>query len=249
MSNESQKFEAEIATSVSGNVATITLTRPDEGNALTRAMMVRLSEHIRTLSARSDVHVVALAAQGDIFCRGRDGRGENRKGMSAYDIRVNLMGAVLGVYEAIAQASVPVVACVQGPATNFGLALATACDITLSSDKASFCFSEIAHGIPATMAMAAAMPNVSPKALAYLIYGAKTIGPEQAMNWGLISDVFAHESFVAQSQAFVASLAAKPRLTLETIKRFQNRAAGLSADMRAEYAGTLLALVRTADGD
>ncbi len=240
-------FASEIRTGVTGAVATITLDRPDVGNALTGPMMRRLAEHIRTLAERADVHVLVLAATGDVFCKGRDARGESRAGLSAYAVRQQVMGAVLGVYEAIAKAPIPVVGRVQGSAINFGLALATACDITLVSSKATLRFAEIEQGIPATMAMSAAMPNMSPKALAYLIYGAGEVDPVQAKNWGLVSEVFPDDRFDEETRVFIEALAGRARINLETIKRFQSAAAGLSADMRAEYAGTLLALVRSAD--
>ena len=101
-------------------------------------MMIRLAELIETLCARPDVHVVILAAAGDQFCKGRDGCGESRAGMSFSETRAHLMSRLLKVFDAIAQAPIPLVACVQGPANNFGVTLAAACDIALASDKATF---------------------------------------------------------------------------------------------------------------
>ena len=49
----------------------------------------------------------------------------------------------------------------------------------------------------------------------------------------------------ADADAFVRKLAGRPRLVLETIKRYQAKAAHLTPDMASEYAGTLLALVRS----
>jgi hypothetical protein len=48
-----------------------------------------------------------------------------------------------------------------------------------------------------------------------------------------------------EARAFLTTLASRPRLVLETIKRYQAKAAHLSPEMASEYAGTLLALVRT----
>jgi hypothetical protein len=57
--------------------------------------------------------------------------------------------------------------------------------------------------------------------------------------------VFPQASFAADTDAFLKTLAARPRLVLETIKRYHGRAAQLAPDMASEYAGTLLALVRS----
>ena len=236
------EFAAELVTNVEGAIATITLSRPEIGNALTRAMMIRLAKHVGTLSAQPDVRVLVLAAAGDEFCRGRDGRGESRAGMSPYDVRAHLMGGLLSVFDAIAQAPIPLVACVQGPTNNFGVTLAAACDITLASDKATFRYAEIEQGTPPTTAISVLTPNVSAKALAYLIYGAKSFDAQQALRCGLVTDVFPHDRFSDEARAFIKKLAETPRIALESIKRFQTRAAALTPDMRAEYAIALRAL-------
>jgi enoyl-CoA hydratase/carnithine racemase len=246
MEQGGELFESELVTSIEGAVATITLNQPEVGNALTRPMMIRLSHHIRTLGAAPEVRVLVIAARGDEFCRGRDGRGEPRSAMSAYDLRAHLTRGLLGVFEAIAQAPIPVVACVQGAANNFGVTLAAACDVTLASEKATFRYAEIEQGTPPTAAISVLMPNVSAKALAYLIYGAKQFDARQALSCGLVTDVFPDDRFVEETLRFIRTLAEKPRVALESIKRFQHRAAALTPDMRAEYAIVLRALAATA---
>ncbi len=228
-----------------GAVARIDLNRPDEGNALTRAMMLQLSATLRELGNQPDVHVVALEGRGKQFCRGRDGKGESRVGMTPYEVRQKMMGAVLDVYQAVADVPVPVVALVHGDALGFGCATAVGCDITLAASTARFAFPEIEHDIPPTMAMCAALGKVQAKALTYLIYTAEAVTAEEAMTFGLVSKVLPHASFAGDSEAFLKKLASRPRLVLETIKRFQAKATHLTPDMASEYAGTLLALVRS----
>ena len=227
-----------------GAVARIDLNRPEEGNALTRAMMIRLAALLRELGGAPDVNVVAIAGRGAQFCRGRDGRGESRAGMTPYEVRVKMMGAVLDSYQAIWDVPVPVVALVHGDALGFGAALAVGCDITLAASNARFAFPEIEHDIPPTMAMCAALGKIQAKALTYLIYSAEQIDAGQAVMLGLASKVLPRETFDAAADAFLAKLAGRPRLVLETIKRYQAKAAHLTPDMASEYAGTLMALVR-----
>jgi enoyl-CoA hydratase/carnithine racemase len=223
----------------------IDLGRPDEGNALTRATMRRLAEIIGESAARSSTRIVVIEARGPQFCRGRDGRGESTAGMGAHEVKAQMMDAVTGVYEAIAAAPVPVLARVQGPAIGFGAALAGACDLTIASDAATFAFSEIKHGIPPVMAIAAVMKKVPSKALAYLIYSGAEIGAEEAVRCGLVSKVASGANLERETEGLVEELASRPRLVLETIKKFMTKAETLSSPMAAEYAGALLALVRS----
>lgn len=228
-----------------GAVAHVDLNRPEEGNALTRAMMLRFAQVLRELGADAKINVVTVGGRGAQFCRGRDGKGESRVGMTPYDVRVQMMGAVLDSYQAIWDVPVPVVALVHGDALGFGAALAVGCDITLAAGNARFAFPEIEHDIPPTMAMCAALGKVPAKALTYLIYSADKVDAEQAVAMGLASKVLPQATFAADADAFVKKLAGRPRLVLETIKRYQAKAAHLTPDMASEYAGTLLALVRS----
>ncbi|MBI4195841.1 MAG: enoyl-CoA hydratase/isomerase family protein [Betaproteobacteria bacterium] len=228
-----------------GAIARLDLNRPEEGNALTRAMMLRFAQVLRELGAGTQINAIAIGGRGEQFCRGRDGRGESRAGMTPYEVRVNMMGAVLDAYQAIRDVPVPVVALVHGDALGFGAALAAGCDITLAAHDARFAFPEIEHDIPPTMAMCAALGKVPEKALVYLIYSAERVDAQRAVTLGLASKVLPQATFAADADAFLEKLASRPRLVLETIKRYQAKASHLTPDMAAEYAGTLLALVRS----
>jgi enoyl-CoA hydratase/carnithine racemase len=238
-----------LAIDVSGQTVQLDFNRPDDGNAMTLDMMRELSAVIAEHGAHAETRVIVLRARGDQFCRGRDTSGGPPPGAPrppAYDVRHKVMGAVLGVYEAIAACPAPVIALVQGDAFGFGCAMATIADITIASDKARFGFPEIEHGIPPALAMASAIRNMPPKALTWLVYSAERISAAQAKEVGIVSRVFGHDSFQADSEAAVRSLAGRSRLVLETIKRYQSKATGLPLDIASEYAGTLLALGGTA---
>lgn len=194
-----------------GALAHVDLNRPEEGNALTRAMMLRFAQVLREIGADSKVHVVTVGGRGGQFCRGRDGKGESRAGMTPYDVRVKMMGAVLDSYQAIRDVPVPVVALVHGDALGFG----------------------------------AALGKVHAKALTYLIYSAESLDAAAAVAAGLASKMLPQATFATDANAFLTTLAGRPRLVLETIKRYQAMAAHVTPDMASEYAGTLLALVRS----
>lgn len=233
------------ATSTTNGVVRIDLSRPDEGNKLTRGMMRDLSETIHKHGQDADTRVVVLEGRGDFFCAGRDGRGETTEGLKPHEVREQMMGAVLSVYAAINACPLPVVALVRRPAVGFGAALAGGCDLTLVAEDASLAFSEIKHGIPPTLAMAAVMKKVPAKALAWLIFSGADVSAQEAVTMGLASKTFAPDAFAAESERFLSELASRPRIVLETIKKFMLTAQDMSAAQQSEYAGTLLALVRS----
>jgi enoyl-CoA hydratase/carnithine racemase len=231
-------------TSANG-VTRLDLGRPEEGNSITRGMMRDLAETIRKLSADPQTKVIVIEGRGAFFCKGRDGRGESTEGLRPHEVREQMMGAVLGVYAAIQASPIPVVARVHAPAIGFGAALAGGCDITLAADNSKIAFSEVKHGIPPTLAMAAVMKKVPQKALAWLIFSGADVTPQEGIAMGLVSKVYPAASFDADTDAFLTELASRPRLVLETIKKFLLTAQDMSAAQQSEYAGTLLALVRS----
>ena len=228
-----------------GSVAHIDLSRPNEGNALTRAMMFELAKVLRTCGSDPSTNLVVIEGTGPFFCKGRDGKGESRAGMTPYEIRVNMMGAVLDVYKAISDVPIPVIAKVHADAVGFGSAMAVACDVTLAGSDVKFSFPEIEHDIPPTMAMCAALGKIPAKALSYLIYSAESVDALEAKQLGIASKVYPQQSFQIDAEAFIEKLSSKPKLVLETIKKYQEKATHASPDMALEYAGTLLALVRS----
>jgi methylglutaconyl-CoA hydratase len=232
----------------SGPVVRINFGRPEEGNAMTVEMMRELSAAVREHGARPKTHVIALVPEGSHFCRGRDTHGGPSSGEkpSALVLRKTAIAAVLDVHEALARCPIPTIACVQGNAIGFGAAMAASADITLIADDAAMSFPEIEHNIPPALGMAATLCVVPPKALAWLVYSAEQISAERAVACGLASKALPRASFRSDADAFVAKLAGRPRLTLETIKLYQSKATGLPLETQSEYAGTLMALISTA---
>jgi enoyl-CoA hydratase/carnithine racemase len=242
--NDAPAFEFPVT--LAGGLARIDLGRPDTGNGMTRDMMRAIAKLVPELGVKPGIRAIVIEARGEQFCRGRDGRGEQQGSLTPYEVRTQMLAAVLDVYGAVSAAPVPVVACVQGDAIGFGAAMATACDVTLASDAARFSFPEIDHGIAPTLAMSSALRKVPAKMLSYLIYTGEAIDALQAMNFGIVSQVFPATEFRERCEAFLAKLAGRPRVILETIKKYQNNAADLSSAMASEYAGVLMAVNRTA---
>jgi enoyl-CoA hydratase/carnithine racemase len=92
--------------------------------------------------------------------------------------------------------------------------------------------------------MSAVIRKLPPAVLSYLIYSGERITAVEALQCGLVGKIYPTEDFAASCGTFLTRLAARPRPVLETIKKYQNGAVGLSAAQSFDYAGALLALVR-----
>ncbi|MEM5299459.1 enoyl-CoA hydratase/isomerase family protein [Burkholderia sp. JPY481] len=138
---------------VAGQIATVTLNRPDVRNAFNETMITELTAAFTALDTRDDVRAVVLAANGKAFCAGADLNW--MKKMSGYSDDENRADAMrlAGMLSAVYRCNKPVIARVNGDAYAGGMGLIAACDIVVALDSAHFCLSEARLGlIPATIA-------------------------------------------------------------------------------------------------
>ena len=170
-----------------GAVAAITIDRAAEGNVLTTEMLRALTATIRAAAA-TDAKVLTLRTTGADFCRGRDPKG-GPANPSALVMRDQVLQPILDVYAALNEAPQPVVCAVQGAALGFGCAMATACDVTIAADNATFKLPEMTHNLPPTLAISALMPKVPRKAIAYMVYAMPQIDAATALQIGIVSAV------------------------------------------------------------
>jgi methylglutaconyl-CoA hydratase len=136
-----------------GQVATVTLNRPDVRNAFNETMIADITSAFTALNARDDVRAVVLAANGKAFCAGADLNW--MKKMAGYSDDENRADAMLlaKMLHSVYRCNKPVIARVNGDAYAGGMGLIAACDIVVAVEGARFCLSEARLGlIPATIA-------------------------------------------------------------------------------------------------
>ncbi len=173
-----------------GPVATITLNRPQQRNAINRAMWARLAEMARQLDADPQVRVVVLRGAGETaFSAGADiaefeTQRSNPTQAAAY---AQVFDDAL---DAVAAIGKPTVSLIRGFCVGGGLELATATDLRLAASDARF-------GVPIAQLgllvgykeMRRLVALVGPGPAMNLLLTARLVDSSEALRLGLVTEV------------------------------------------------------------
>ena len=179
------------------------LDREEKRNALNGAI---LDGMLAALRDPGDARVVLITSAGKVFCSGADlvQMAPDATGLEVHESRGKIREVVL----AMADCPVPVVASVQGLCLAGGVAIALGCDVVLAAETAAFGLPEVDLGIWPFMVSALLGRHVSPKRAMEMMLSGRRVPADEALGMGLVSRVVADIS--AETETFVASLAAKP---------------------------------------
>ena len=125
----------EVAGDPAGDLATVTLNRPDRRNALSESMLRDLGAAVERAASAPGVRAIVLAANGTVFSSGHDFSDMVDRDLEGMR---RLLRVCADVMLGLARLPIPVVARVQGIATAAGCQLVASCDLAVAVDEASF---------------------------------------------------------------------------------------------------------------
>ena len=162
-------------------VATVTLNRPDRGNAFDQTMLNELSEQLAALGADARVRIVVLRGSGRHFCTGADLGSRGPEAKSPATLR--------DVLVALDTLPKPTVAIVHGGAVGGGAAFAACCDIALARDQAFFSIPEVRVGMPPMGVMPFLIRAMGHRGFRRYGLSGERITPAEALRLGLVHQV------------------------------------------------------------
>lgn len=201
---------------VAERIATLTLNLPEKRNALSRAMLSQLRDHLTTISSKKDVRVVILRAEGTVFSSGHDLR--ELADCSTKDAE-SLFALCTEVMLGIRHLPQPVIAEVQGIATAAGCQLVMTCDLVVAAAEATFATPGVKIGLFCTtpgVAVARAAP--AKKALEMLLTGTP-ISAAEAERIGMINRVVPRARLGETTMELAKQIAAASGTTIALGKR------------------------------
>jgi len=229
-SSRADLAEGALRLAVDGEVATITLARPERRNAMTPAMWHGLAEAGASLPA--GVRVVVVRGEGPSFCAGIDlrlldgGAGERVARAGDPDFEQQVAGYQAG-YLWLRDPSIVSVAVVQGHAIGAGFQLALACDLRILAEDARFCMKEPALGLVPDLTGTHPLVSIVglPRALE-LCLTTRTIDADEALALRLAELVVPLDELDATVSDLVGALTAIDARASRATKALLQQAAG-----------------------
>ena len=188
-------------------IATLTLNRPAQYNALSEELLTSLQCELDQIAQDEMLRAVIIAAEGKAFCAGHD-----LKEMRASEERAvhqalfDRCGHMMMTIHRLPQ---PVIACVNGIATAAGCQLVANCDLAVAAEDARFAVSGINVGLFCSTPAVPLSRNLLRKQAMQMLLTGDFISAQEALAYGLVNEVVAAEDLHSATQTLAAKIANK----------------------------------------
>ncbi|CAM2153116.1 enoyl-CoA hydratase [Paraburkholderia tropica] len=214
-------------------VLTATITRIDKKNALTNAMYGALADAIARANEDDAIRALLIQADGDLFTAGND----------VSEFAAQAMGNapeerhVLRFLRALATATVPIVAAVQGKAVGVGTTMLLHCDYVLLADDAQLITPFVNLALVPEAASSYLMPLRIGHTRAFEMFAlGDPVPADAAVAWGIANRTVPVAELRAEARRIAEKIAARPAGSLTAMKRLMRDAEKLVGQMDSESA-------------
>jgi methylglutaconyl-CoA hydratase len=218
-----------------GEVAKITLNRPEKRNAVTTAMIAEIQTALDVI-AKSHTRVVILTGAGTAFCAGMDlemlaAIAKQSPSENQEDSR-----RIAKMLRRIWSFPRPMIAAVNGPAYAGGCGIATLCDFTLAAPEAKFGYTEVKIGFLPAIVSVFLTRQIGEKRSRDLLLTGRIIDAAEAKEYGLVTEVVPAERLLDRAHELAAELIAASPSSLTRAKHLLTSAAAAGLDHDLERA-------------
>ena len=207
-----------------GAVATVTINRPAQRNAISFAMWGQLTELMRQLDTERGTRCIVIAgAGGQAFSAGADiADFEQHRSSSAKGRRYNQ--AVDGLLETVAEIGTPVISMIEGFPAGGGCELAVATDLRIAAAGSRLGIPVARLGITIGHREMYGLVNLVGKGNAlYILLSGRLLDAEEALRIGLVNQVVAPVQLAEVTYRLAGEIAALAPLSHAVNKRTLNQ--------------------------
>lgn len=210
-----------------GEIATLTLNRPERRNALSPELMTELEAAARAFGDSHETRVVIVRGAGSSFSAGADlasaGAAANEPLVAKR--RSTRLGARM--LRSIIEIPQPTICALQGAAVGGGACIATACDFRIASNDARVGYAEVKLGMNLMWnALPLCVALVGPARAKRMIMTGALFATPQLADWGFVDECVPPAELESATRELARELAALPPTAVQMIKESVNAVSG-----------------------
>lgn len=211
---------------IQDGVATLTLNRPKQLNALTVSLRKQLSDALFRLAENDEVAAVIITGAGEkAFSAGVD-----LKEFETVPLNPDELGPDSAMNRAFRALGKPTIAAVNGFAITGGMELALNCEILAGSTNARFADTHARVGIVPGWGMSQILPRlIGPVRARFMSYTGNFVDAQTAKSWGLLLDVVPPAELLPYCRKLGAEIASCDQATLRDVRYLINN--GLASNL------------------
>jgi enoyl-CoA hydratase/carnithine racemase len=220
-------------------IATLTLNRPKQYNALSRALLTELQNALDDIAADDAIRAVIIAANGKAFCPGHDLKEmRSSEDKAFHQALFRQCGKMMLTINAMPQ---PVIAQVSGIATAAGCQLVASCDLAVASKDASFAVSGINVGLFCSTPAVPLSRNLSRKQALQMLLTGDFISAQKAQAFGLVNEVVEAAELQQATRDLAQKIAARSSYAIKLGKEMFYRQLPMDLSEAYAFAGEKMA--------
>lgn len=229
-----------IQTEAHERIVYLTLNRPDKRNALNPQMVSALKTELSTIEQDANIRAVVIKGAGDVFCAGADLAHLQTLQTNSYEENLADSNALMELFEQLIRFPKITIAQVHGAAIAGGAGLATACDFCFMASDAKIGYTEVKIGFIPAIVSTFFVHKFGEALARKLLLSGKVISGEEALQNGLITDVFPQNELGEKVNIFVSQVvkATSPTsiaMTKDLLWNLKGKDLATSFKMAAEY--------------
>lgn len=217
------------------HIAFLTLNRPEQANALNRALFLALTSEMEALENDDDVRVIVMTGAGEkAFCAGIDLK--ERAQMPKNEVLSFRERIIKPCFDALRKSTKPIIAAVNGVAFGGGAELALVCDMRVASERARFAQTEIRWGmIPACGACQRLRMIVGIGRAKEIILTGREVGADEALQWGIYNRVVPAGSLMDETKGLASDIAKNSPVAVKQAKKAVDTGANILESLEFEF--------------
>ncbi len=214
-----------------GDIAVVTLNRPQQLNALSYDLVKDLSLAMQEIDGDEEIRVMIVTGGEKVFAAGADIKEMAERG--PFDPRIQER---LAYRDRINEIKKPVIAAVSGFALGGGCELAMSCDIIIAAETARFGQPEVNLGIiPGSGGTQRLTRAVGKHRAMEMVLAGEALSAADAERCGLVNRVVPVELLLEEAKNLAKKIAAKPLLAVKAAKEAVLKSANTALDEGLEF--------------